>query len=437
MAKAINETLENLKFPLSKTAGKKEEPPAKKLGNTASPLGGDKSEKFKDAMAIPVPGKDDFWYIEDITEAAKSKGVFSKLLKKKELSVDIINDLKKEAVQAPGNTRTKIKRLKKIHPYNSELYMLSAICTNGMLMNSSNRDEVLRGLKYAVKEAAIGLLGNGISLYNCESFYKIYFVMLDRLKRHQSKTLGMLSDDPKYASSRLQLNSVMKATEFLYNEKSKVINVINHLKKKLKSSNYIALFNPMDIKEAAHQIEKGNPKEQGKFGTAAELISYVYALSLTFGRTPLLNRLVDKILRLLPDKESSLLARKISINSIRRFGAFRMASADADRDEMQKIAHAIIKENALGLSRFSGQAIYHSYEADLFFNTAYVAELSHSLFQGKEYTEIADLAIKAMETLTEKDMSKGNLFSDNANSHLRRLTQFKDDKLAEMDTGGK
>jgi ribosomal protein L14E/L6E/L27E len=47
------------------------------------------------------------------------------------------------------------------------------------------------------------------------------------------------------------------------------------------------------------------------------------------------------------------------------------------------------------------------------------------------------LAIKAMETLTEKDMSKGNLFSDNANSHLRRLTQFKDDKLAEMDTGSK
>lgn len=392
--------------------------------------------RLKEALAIPVPGRSDYWYIEDVSNPTKSEGVFARFLKRRELSADEITVLKKEAVQSPGNTRAKIQKLKKQFPNHSELYMLSAISTNGMLLNSSNRDEVLRGLKYAVKEAATALISNGVSLYNCESFFKIYFFMLDRLKREQAKTLGMLRENPKQAGAKGQLINAIKAVDFLYSEKSKVSTVINHLKKKLKSSNYVALFNPHDIKEAAHHIEKGTPKEPCKIGTAAEMISYIYALTLTFSHTPILGKLVNKILGLLPDKNLSLLVRKLSINSIRRFVAFKLALADGDRDELIKTANLILKENLMGLSKWGTQPVYFSYEADLFFNLAYVAELTPGILPNQEYEGVVDKAVKAMETLAEKDMSKGHVYTENANSHLRRLLQLKEDKKPDTKKNG-
>jgi hypothetical protein len=425
--KSISQTVDTQNFPLSKSENKAGTPvvkPEEKVDTSASGL----AARLKEAIAIPVPGNNDYWQIEDLSKPTKNEGVLSRLLKRKELSADEITVLKKEAIQSPGNTRAKIQKLKRQFPCNSELYMLSAICTNGMLLNSSNRDEVLRGLKYAVKEAATGLISNGISLYNCESFFKIYFFMLDRLKREQAKTLGMLSEDPRMAGTKGQLINSIKAVDFLYSEKSKVSNVVNHLKKKLKSSNYIALFNPHDIKEAAHYIEKGMPKEPCKIGTASEMISYIYALALTFSHTPLLGKLVNKILSFLPDKNVSLLVRKLSINSIRRFVSFKLALAEGDREEMIKTINLILRENLMGLSKWGTAPVYFSYEADLFFNLAYVAELTPGILPNNEYLDILEKAIKAMETLAEKDMSKGHMYTDNANSHLRRLMQLKEDK---------
>ncbi len=433
MAKSLNQTLDTLNFPLAKGAKKDTETAQKE-----APAGLQKSvesavsTRLKEALAIPVIGKSDYWHLEDLSESAKNAGLLSKILKKKEIGLDEINDLKKEAVQSPGNTRAKIQRLKKLHPDNSELYMLSAICANGMLMNSSNRDEVLRGLKFAVREAATCLLSNGISLYNCDSFFRIYFVMLERLKRAQSKILDSMGDDSRLRGSRAQLATAAKSVDFLLSEKTKVNNIINHLKKKLKSSNFVAHFTPDDIKSTAHLIEKGATKDPTKFGSSAEMMSYIYALTLTFAHTPLLTRLVDKILLLLPDKETSLLCRKVSINSVRRFAMLKLAMAEGERDEMVGYARSILKENLMGISKFGGQALYHSYEADMFLNIAYVAQLTPGLFQPKEYLELVDKALNALQTLIDKDMSKGHVYTESANTHIRRLNQLKDEKKAEV-----
>lgn len=424
MVKGLSQTLDGLNFPLSKA--KKTEPQETESTPVSTDTG--TSQYIKETISIPVEGKDSYWRIQDLSLSESSEGLFSKFIKRKDLDPEEISNLKKDALQSPGNTRAKVQKLKKQFPTHSELYMLSAICTHGMLLNSSNRDEVFRGMKYAAKEAATALMSNGISLYNCEAFYKIYFMMLERLKRAQAKSLGLISEDPRLANLRFPLTSAMKAVDFMISEKSKISNVLNHLKKKLKSSNYIALFNPMDIKDAAHKIEKGTPKEPCKIGTASEMISYVYAFGVTFAHTPLLSSLVDKIIRLLPDKDISLYVRKISINSIRRLTAYKLASAEGEKDEMIRIAQNIFKENLLGLSKFGNQAVYHSFEADLFFNLAYIAELTPGLFSDTEYLDVNEKAMKAMETLAEKDMSKNHSYMENANTHIRRLEQIRSDR---------
>ena len=68
------------------------------------------------------------------------------IFKKKSLSPEELKDLRKSSIQSPGNTRIKIQKLKKQYPNNAMLYMLSAICTHGMLMNSSNEREMLRAM---------------------------------------------------------------------------------------------------------------------------------------------------------------------------------------------------------------------------------------------------------------------------------------------------
>ncbi len=421
MSNSISQTVDGLKPPIGKEEKQTAEKSIKPTFNDTVAI-----KKIKEAIAIPIPGKDEYWKIQDLTAARKQGQGILGFLKKKSLSSSEINTLKKDAIQSPGNTRAKIKRLIEQYPNNSELRMLSAVCTSGMLLNSSNREEIIRGLKFAVKEAATALVSGGISVYNAENFFIIYYSLLDRFKRAQVKALGVMKEEPRLAGSQSQLIISMKIVEHLISEKKKVMNIINHLKKKLKSSLYIARFSPIIIKEAVNYIEKGSPKENCKIGTATETISYVYALAIAFARIPILSPLVNKILRLMPDKNVSLLIRKISINSARKFNTFKLAAIESDREEMVSIAQSIIKDNLTAVQKMGGQSVSHAYEADVFFNVAFITELTTEIFKGGDHARILDKAIQAMESLVEKDMSKGHTYTEVANVHIRKLTSIRE-----------
>ncbi len=95
MAKGLNQTLDGLSFPISKTAqqtAQKQAAPEQKTSVSDSGL----NTRLKEALAVPIIGKDDYWNIEDLSEAAKTGGMLAKLLKKKDLSADEINSLKKD-----------------------------------------------------------------------------------------------------------------------------------------------------------------------------------------------------------------------------------------------------------------------------------------------------------------------------------------------------
>ncbi|MBU2645496.1 hypothetical protein KKI24_12385 [bacterium] len=383
-------------------------------------------KKIKEALTTPIPGKDEFWLIEPIVTPDKSGKKILGIFKKKSISPEELKDLRKTSIQSPGNTRAKIQKLKKQYPNNAMLYMLSAICTHGMLMNSSNQREVLRGLKLATKEAAISVISNGISVYNCENFFRIYFTFLDRLKRFQLKNLETVKMDPRLESYKNQLMHAIQTVDQLSSEKNRVFNVLNHLKKKLKSSQYIVTFDFTRIREAIRHIENGNAKERVLTGTAAEIIAYIYALTVSFARTPALWSLVDEILKLFPDAARNLLIRKISISSVRNFMKFKLAAIESDRDNMAKLGKLILKENMLGVQKLEGQSLYQSYETDPFFNIAFIAELSVGLYKDDDHRKIIDTAISAIGSLIKRDMSKNHVFTESATNHSHKLVGLRD-----------
>ena len=209
-------------------------------------------------------------------------------------------------------------------------------------------------------------------------------------------------------------------------EKNRIQNVLNHLKKKLKSKLYATTFEFAHIKEAARLMELGTPKEKCSIGTAAELIIYIYALAIAFARIPVLSSLVDHLIGLFPENHTPLLLRRISINSVRNFAKFRMATILGETEKMVKLGKLLVKENMVGIQKLDGQSLYQSYETDPFFNLAFVAEMTAGLFTEDDHRKVLRVALKAVESVIKRDMSKNHAFTESAKNHTHKLTELSD-----------
>lgn len=381
-------------------------------------------EMLKETMAVPMPSKDDYWQVEAILQHPNQGKRLFGLLKKKDLPLAEINDLRKSAIQAPGNTRVIINKMIKKHPGNPTLLMLSAVCTHGMLLNSSDKSGLLNGLKSATKDSAMSLLSDGISVYNCENFFKIYFTMLDRFKRSQIKAYDTVRQDPRLERYKSHLTASMKVTDMLMGEKTKSMTVLGHVKKKLKTTSFyttVITFN--DIMLAGRMVERGEAKKMCGIAKAGEIIAYVYALSLAFSRIPILGSLVEKILEILPGSCKPINLRRISIRTSQRLLMFKIAAFEGAQKRMQAVAAKILQENAAGMQLLDGQALYQSYETDPFFNTAIITELAVGVLKN-DREKLLQKAKQAVENVIKRDMSKGNAFTDYAKTHSHRLSEL-------------
>ncbi|MFH2130151.1 MAG: hypothetical protein ABIK68_07240, partial [bacterium] len=139
-----------------------EQSDAKRQADASVPIDLELISNVKEAMAIPSSHKNPFWELQAVDQDEQKKQKFLGIFKRRTLKEDEVKELRTEVVQAPGNTRVKLKKLRKKYPDNGLLLMLSATATYGMVLNSSNKDTSLTGYKMAVKEAATALLSNQI-----------------------------------------------------------------------------------------------------------------------------------------------------------------------------------------------------------------------------------------------------------------------------------
>lgn len=381
--------------------------------------------KVKEAISIPVPQKQKFWEIEPVNDDKKNRKKILGIIKRRALREDEIEDLKKTVLQSPGNTQVKIVKLRKKHANNGMLLMLSAICTHGMVLNSSNKDEALTGYKMATREAAMALLSDQISLYNIEMFFKIYFAYLDRFRRFQVKVYEEMLEEPRLDGTKREFLNTIQIVEQLFAEKKDIQKIINRLKNRIKSSMYSSTIDFMLIKEVTHHIVNGDLSQKNKLGTASETIAYIHAIANAFARIPLLFPVVDKILAQLPEVHKSFLLRKISINSTRNFVKYKMAAAEGDKEVMSKIGKTLLRENTFAVTKMEGQSLYHPYETDPFFNLAFLAELSYGLYSDIDHQEMVESAIAAMDAVISHDMSKNHIFTETANRISQKLGKLK------------
>jgi hypothetical protein len=379
----------------------------------------------KESMAIVIPHKVPFWEIQPAGAHVKEKKKFLFIFKRPVLKEEEAKALGKAVLQAPGNSRGKINKLIKKYPHNGVLMMYSAMSTFGMILNSAHKDESLSGFKVAVKEAATALLSDQISLNHTETFFKIYFAYLDRFKRFQIETYEQMAQEPRLEDLKQPFLNAIQLNEQLYSDRLSIQKILNRLKHRMKPAMQVNNIEFALIKEAAHHIINNNPSEKCRVGTASETIAYAHALGAAFARIPILFPVVDKIVASYPDISRTFLLRKISINSTRNFVKFRMAAAEGEKDTMTKICKTLLRENTFAITKLEGQSLYQPYETDPFFNLAFLAELSHGLYSDSDHQEIVDSAIKAMDAIINRDMSKNHGFTENANRLTHKLATLK------------
>lgn len=390
--------------------------------------------KIKIGIAIPAPHKGPFWQLEAIGNHEKEKKKIFGLFKKPSLNEDLVKELRTEVTRSPGSTQQRINKLRKKYPGNSLLVLFSGICTYGDALNASNKEEAFFGFQKAVKEAATAIFNGQVSLFSMEIFFKIYFAYLDRFKRFQVSVYEEMVKEPRLDGYRRDFLNAIQITDQLISERSGIQIVINQLKKRMMSSQYNTTIDFMLIREAAQQIVSGNPSQKCRLGSASETIAFIHAITSTFARIPLLFESVDQLLLQFPELHKSFQIRKIAINSIRNFVRFRMAVAEGDREQMIKIANTIFKENSAAISNLEGQSLNQPYETDPFFNIAYLAQLSQGTFSDSNYQDLLDAAVKAMDEVISRDMSKGHVFTEAASTLANKLNLLKNPSSAESDS---
>ena len=377
------------------------------------------NKKVQEVSDLPIPGMGPSWHLEGMVKEKKSGSGFFGIFGKRDIDPNEIAELRKAAQVQPGQTQGKLAKLKKQFPGNPELLMLSAVCTHGNMMNSASGKQ-LEGFKSAARDAARCLLSNGI--YNAENFIKIYYMMLDRYKREQIKVFEEVRTDPRLDSLKHKMTLEMRLIDYLASDRKKNLNILAHLKKKLKSSSYSQYFDFFALAKACQLVSDGQGKETLEFCSAAEFIAYVYALAVAFAKIPILNPLTDRILEIIPPKNLNLALRRVSIASVRHFGQFRIATILGEREKMKKAGQIIYQENLNMVKKMETMALYQVYETDPFFNVGFVAELTAGLYEAKDQARMVQNAIAAMETVIKKDMSKNHIFTDSARNHTHKLS---------------
>ena len=395
-----------------------------KAGDTSN-IGQAFEQRMSEMQDLPDPQNDKSWEILPQLEQKKaSKSIFS-IFGKKSISEKDLSNLRQEALQSPGNTRIKINKLKQQFPKNPAILTLSALCLYGMLQNSSNQEEVVSGLKGATLEAAQGLMNDGLSLFNLEYFFKIYFAYLEKLRRKQMKVLEQAAHNPDLEKFRRKLQGLIKRGDQMFADKQKTLKVIDQLKKKLKSANYMTIFDFVSMKTAGNAIAQNQEADKATFCSNKEFIAYLYAMVIVCARTPMLSPLVDMVLDLFPSGSKMMHLRKISIRSVRDFSQFKLAMADHDIEKCRKITSRLAAENWTCVQKFEGQPIQQVYESDPHFNLAFISQLAMAVNPVESQKILLTNALNAMNILMRSDMSKNNVFSQSAENHAHKLAALK------------
>lgn len=380
-------------------------------------------EDINVSLLLPLPEADEFWNMDEGAVQRGRKSIL-KIFKKKELTEDEMSTLRQEAEIAPGRARVKIQMLSKKFAESNSLKMLAALCTFRMIKTSTNRKQSLEGLKAATRDSAYVLINDGISLFNCETFFLIYFEYLNKLKRFQAVTFRTVREGVSHKNYMVKLATALKTTDGLLDEKNRATKVLGQIKGKFKSSSYTVPWDFLDIQKAGKKVDEREYKAICGPAEAREILIYSLALTDLFARIPILTPLVESILNLIPDNTLSISLRKSSILITHMFTQLNIAIQEENIEKKQALGRHIFKAASDELHRIANKPIKQSFEADPYFFLSRVALLTFGSYQADEQKVILLTSLRAMKQAARLDMTKHHIYTESAQMMTQKISNL-------------
>ncbi len=377
--------------------------------------------KLLDAANVPVPKLDVMWQVKDLLKdkSRKKKG----LIGRSELTEKKLVQLKEQAEKTPGSTRMEVQNLIKSFPKKRDLYMLSALCTHRMLRHTKGElSNIVSGLRMAVLDASTALLSDGLTLNNLRHFFEIYFAYLEKLQRLQQRAYDLVRNDQAYGALRLNLIYAMQITDLL-KEKQKGCNaMLGYLTEKFnKSSMANTHFDFLTIKKAVDYINGGMPMKKLAQGQADKIVEYVAGITNTLAKIPVLDPLVNELMKALASTKINMRMQQVAIFSSRLFFEFKIAVTMHDIDTMKKLAKRIYSVNLKMLKTVRNRSIRHASEFDPYLNLALITEFSLNLYKPTERNKMVSAAMKVLERVALLDGSDDRRFMQMSDELMSRL----------------
>ena len=378
-------------------------------------------KKIINATAVLVPKIDPYWVVANILK--KKVSIKNQMSFKSEVSEKKIEKLRESALKTPGATRMEVKKLLEYNPKNRDLYMLSAICTNKMLKNTTgNKQDVVDGLKLGVIDAATAVVSDGLSLYNLQHFFDIYFRFLEQLKIHQIRVYATLNAQGPYASLRENLSDAMQITDLLFEKKEGCLNMLSFINKNFnKSSQMHTRFDLLSIRRGVEYINAGLPTKKMELGTAEEVVNNVLGILQTLVKVPVLEPFIESATKYLGGSNSTMKIKIVGIHSSRLLFEFRIAVILRDVDTMKKLATRIFNLNLSLIKTVKKRSIRHQSEFEPYQNLAYAIEFSASAMGKSKLIEMIKVAIPWLSNVGGLDTSKDHKFGQIADETVMRL----------------
>lgn len=379
--------------------------------------------EIKLSLQLPRPESDPYWILTQRALVKEQKG-FLGIFKKKDITEEQLVSLRKQVENSPGQGKIKIQNYLKKFPDNNTLKILDALCAHRMIMNSADRKNVVETLKTSTKDAAEVLINNGISLFNIETFFQIYFEYLYRIKRFQVTTYNTVKAGVSYKSAIKGLAISIKVCDVLLGEKNRCVTVLNQIRGRFKSSEYIAPWDLQDIKKAARLVESKKITAISGPAKAGDLLLYSLAFTDLFARIPIMNPLVKTILKLIPEYDPALVLKKKSIVTVQLFKKLNLAIQEENIDQKRKLGRLIFKETSRDIEMIASQPITSNHQAEPYFSMSRVTLQTFGSYNAEQQQEMLQASMNAMKQVIKLDQSKNHVYKHATQKVLKKLALF-------------
>ena len=381
---------------------------------------------------IPVPSLDPFWKIKNLHRTTNR----ASLNRSNEVPEKKLARFRDMATKTPGHTRMEVLKLIRKHPKNEHLYMICGVSTFHMLQNSvGNLEEIVLAMEMAMRDTAMSIITDGVSLFNLKSFFEVYFGFLEKLGTLQKRIFKKVQNQTHYGSLLKNLDYSVQITDLLLEKRKEAMGLVTLLSNNFnKTSIANPVFDFLTIKRAMDYTNAGVPQKKMDQGTAEQIIEYTFGIIKVLTKIPILEPIVSQLIKYLSSDKTDFRLQYVSILSNKFFFEFKLNMILRDLDHMRLVGRKIFMMNLNLLKGIPNRSVQKNYEFEPYLNIALITEFALNLYTKSEQEYMLSVSFKLLEKVTMLDQTEKRSFMTEAASLMRRLDHLMDaDRTLNMD----